>query len=68
MTTNLDRAMLEVLQSIATPEEINTLVNLLNEMSHGHIEPWFTDFIIEIVGRLDRLIAAQKNAANAVSE
>lgn len=49
MTTSLERAMLEVLQSVASPEEINTLTSLLDEMSHGHIVPWFSDFICEII-------------------
>ena len=52
MTTSLDRAMLEVLKSVASPEEINTLIILLDKMSHGHIEPWFSDFICEIIRRL----------------
>lgn len=52
MTTHLDRVMLEVLQSVATPEEINTLIFLLDKMSRGHIEPWFNDFIFEIIRRL----------------
>ncbi len=32
MSTNLDRAMLEILQTVATPEEINDLSSLLEKL------------------------------------
>lgn len=60
MTANLDQAMLEALYSVATPLEINRLIGLLDEMSHGHVEPWFIDFIAEIIKRLAQLNAEQK--------
>lgn len=50
--TTLDHAMLESLQVIATPEEIDTLVILLDGLSHGRVEAWYADFLCEIIKRL----------------
>lgn len=50
--TTLDRAMLKSLQSIATPEEIDMLVILLDGLSHGRIEAWYADFLCEIIKHL----------------
>lgn len=53
--TPLDRAMLEALETVATPEEIDTLIVLFDGMSHGHVEKWHIDFIYEIIRRLAEL-------------
>lgn len=53
----LDQAMLQALQIVATEDEINTLAILLDGMTHGRIEAWYTDFIYEIIRRLAALIS-----------
>lgn len=56
MTTQLDQAMSEVLQMVASPDEIKTLVTLFDDMSQGHVASWYIDFIFEIIKRLSALI------------
>lgn len=58
----LDRAMLEALQAVATPEEINVLIVLFDDMSRGHVEKWQVDFIYEIIKRLAKLSSINEPA------
>lgn len=60
MNASLDQAMLEALQMVATEDEINTLVILLDGMTQGHIEAWYVGFIYEIIRRLAQLTDQQK--------
>lgn len=52
MTTNLDIETLAVLHAIATPDEVDQLVGILQALSTGHLPAWQIDFVIEIIRRL----------------
>lgn len=66
--TPLDRATLEALETVASPEEIDTLVILLDGMTHGRIEAWYTGFIYEIICRLAALTSTTTPRSRTQSE
>jgi hypothetical protein len=47
-----DLNTLAALQSVATSEEIDQLITILFARGSGHIPPWQSNLVIEIINRL----------------
>lgn len=63
LTATFSVATLEILSSIATPEEINTLQAVLDLISRGRGKPWQVQYVVEIIERL-----AEKKAEGSQHE
>lgn len=52
MTATLDQRTINALSTIATPDEIAGLLDVLDRISRGHAEDWMARYIAEIITRL----------------
>lgn len=52
MTATLDQRTIKALSAIATPDEIASLLAILDRLSRGHAEDWMARYIAEIITRL----------------
>jgi hypothetical protein len=54
---------LAALQSVATIEEIDQLVTILRAVGSGHVPPWQSDLVIEIINRLAQRYDSESSPA-----
>lgn len=52
MTANLDQRTINALSAIATPDEIASLLAVLDRISRGHGEDWMARYVAAIITRL----------------
>lgn len=64
MTANLDQRTINALSTIATPDEIAGLLDVLDRLSRGHAEEWMARYIAEIITRLTSPQNAPKRSQN----